>query len=135
LDIVCFEVQIRVQACHNGSILCQLLNLVLFLLISYLLGAIYIIFCTIIIFGCYLHHFHIFHVYFFVHVFKSSIFHIDSISTCKTVIIVLFLLFFIICLLLESYLFIWITLLSGSVWCYVRAIRRWNKRKKAWQTY
>jgi hypothetical protein len=65
LDIVCFEVQIRVHACHNGSILCQLLNFVLFLLISYLLvlftsffslssylGAIYIIF-------------HIFRVYFF----------------------------------------------------------------------
>lgn len=104
MDIVCFEVQIRVHACHNGSILCQLLNFVLFLLISYLLvlftsffalssyfGAIYIIF--------------IYFVYiFFVHVFKLSIFHIDSISTCETIIIVLFLLFFIICLLLESYL-------------------------------
>lgn len=135
MDIVCFEVQIRVHACHNGSILCQLLNFVLFLLISYLL----VLFTSFFALSSYLGAIYIIFIYFvyifFVHVFKLSIFHIDSISTCETVIIVLFFLFFIICLLLESYLFIWITLLSGSVWCYVRAIRRWNERKKVWQTY
>lgn len=94
MDIVCFEVQIRVHACHNGSILCQLLNFVLFLLISYLL----VLFTSFFALSSYLGAIYIIFIYFvyifFVHVFKLSIFHIDSISTCETVIIVLFFSFF-----------------------------------------
>jgi hypothetical protein len=75
-------------------------NFICFSMLSPYLGDIYIIFiCFTSIFF----------------VFKSSIFRIDSLATHETVIVVPF--FFVIFFLLDSYLFIWIKLLNGSIWC------------------
>jgi hypothetical protein len=114
LDIVCFGVQIRVQACRNESILCQLLKLVLFLLISYLLEYYHHILHIWILFTSFSYIWHLL----FVCVFKSSIFCTNSLATSKIIMIVLFFIVFIIFLLMESYLIIWIMLLSSSMWCW-----------------